>query len=251
MNPINAHCIWLGPKKMRFSEEIMLMSVAHVYNIKPKLWVYNVDVQNSIIDTAEVIDIPKYLTDMVDILKDPISCRTDYIRLKILLDHGGLYLDMDGVCNKPIFDLIGHEDMIVGKCCNYDHNTYNNAVIYVKTPNNLHMQSLVNICTETIKKYNYNAPWGYLGPNMLTYYIRQKEYPSDIKLVSQEKFYKYTWEEGEWQKWFSSYTTDEIDEIYYAHIWGKVAKTLDAIDRDYILTKDNLYTAIARKTLLR
>ena len=249
------HNIWIGPAKMRRVGEIMLKSVYGVYNIKPTLWVYNYVPDSHINDIAEVRDVPHDLLLMLNGIEDKIATKSDFARYYLLKEYGGLYFDTDGICNKSILPLINEYDVIVGKWCEEipggnNTNIYNGAVVYTSTPNNNHIINLLNKCIETIIRYNNNPGWGVTGPELITDYIKNNSDVSSIYKAPIEAFYKYEWRDGEWQKWFGNYTEDDLNGIYYAHLWGKMSQVvLDVIDDEYIIKNDNLYTAIAKRYL--
>jgi hypothetical protein len=68
--------------------------------------------------------------------------KEEYIKLKILYDYGGLYIDMDTICNKP-FLLIDNNILTIEN--NYEG--INSFLIYVKNKNN-------DIILKWIKSYN-------------------------------------------------------------------------------------------------
>lgn len=113
--PKKIHYIWLGRKDKNKLSEVCLLS-----------WkIYNPDFE--IIEwNEENLNLEKICKESEffnECLKRRLwAFMADYLRIKILYENGGIYIDTDVQCIKPINELLNH-DLLLGYEINNDINT--------------------------------------------------------------------------------------------------------------------------------
>jgi mannosyltransferase OCH1-like enzyme len=132
---------------------------------------------------------------------------TDYLRLKILAEDGGLYLDTDVTINNNPFPLFQDVDFCVGY---EDGNRLGTAIIYARKKSKI-LTSLITFYEERIM----DSPL-YMGPEIMTKFTtEQNTNVSDrIFLAPQHFFYSYQGEPMEFSPPEERYTTH-----WFQHSW--------------------------------
>ncbi|MGL6004620.1 glycosyltransferase family 32 protein [Aeromonas sobria] len=132
---------------------------------------------------------------------------TDYLRLKILADEGGLYLDTDVTIDKNPFSLFMPYDFCVG----YEaEGKIGTAIIYAKK-NSAHLALLIEFYENKIMKSEL-----YMGPDIMTYFIESDEKSNNIKVFDKCFFYDYSGEKISYSPNPSKYMTH-----WFQHSWKR------------------------------
>ena len=134
---------------------------------------------------------------------------SDYLRLKILQQHGGLYLDVDVTVRRDPFPLFEGLQFSVG----YENKDFlGTAVIYA--------QQGAQVIAELIEYYEQEI-WTsalYIGPQILTHLLIDKDLcrQSECKLYPVEYFYNYQGEALGFENSDNSYLIH-----WFQHSWKK------------------------------
>jgi hypothetical protein len=118
----------------------------------------------------------------------------DLLRLDILLQFGGIYLDMDTVCVRSFDDLLNHactmgmeitsKNTIIGLC---------NALI-ISSPQNQFIQMWRDRIISDLKNpESNNTSWNLYAVQFP--YKLSSEYPELIHVEDHSSFFKYAWDE--------------------------------------------------------
>lgn len=168
--------------------------------------------------------------------------RADILRLDILNNDGGIYLDIDTVCIKPMDPLLLHSDKVVmgieifkggitGLC---------NAVI-ISNKNNEFLKKWKQLCLLEFDPDDYNKiavrlPWKlYLSS------------PHEIWVEPPESFFRLTWSEADFKEMY--FNKIIFDRSYLVHLYNGAWKYLQKISVEDIMSKDTSYNLLMRKIL--
>lgn len=110
---------------------------------------------------------------------------TDYLRLKILAEEGGLYLDTDVTIDKNPFPLFKQYDFCVG----YESECQVGTAIIYANKKSTHLASLIDFYENEIMGSEL-----YMGPDIMTYIIEKDVQNNKLKVFEQTFFYDYSGE---------------------------------------------------------
>ena len=136
----------------------------------------------------------------------------DYIRLKVLYEQGGLYMDTDIQVLKDLTPLMDENKLFFG----YESEEYVNGAIIGAEPHHPFIKDMLDFYDEDVMKCDL-----YTIPKIMTYMLNEKyekfdrnNFSSDIKVYNEEYFYPFG---------FKDEYTDECitDNTYVIHWWGK------------------------------
>ena len=178
--------------------------------------------------------------------------QADIIRLEKLIQHGGIYLDIDTICLKSFKDLL-HHDFIMGTQINSDNsNIYGlcNAVILSKPQSEFALKwyhSYKNF--RSTGRDEYWDEHSVLKPLELS-----KKYPELIKILDSNSFFYPLWYTIENILFNNNYDIQEYKKIisnnYCIHLWDTYSHSyLKTIDENNIYTNNTLYNIFSRKFL--
>jgi hypothetical protein len=174
--------------------------------------------------------------------------RCDLMRLYILYNYGGIYLDVDVVCTKPFDTLLSHKMVMGEEYARYKNIPYYkvliglcNAVIMCE-PNNQFIKKWID---EYFIEYKQNW-WDYnciQVPRLIA-----KKHPSLINIQPQNSFFKFSYDcEGYLN--LLEYNSD-ISDCYCIHLWTSMfGKYLNKYDEKYILTNSDTLSNIFKRLL--
>lgn len=170
----------------------------------------------------------------------------DLIRLEMIRDNGGIYLDLDTVCVSSFDNLLKHEcvmgmeyavldgsddKQLIGLC---------NAVIMSK-PNNKFLKKW----TDEFYK-DYKDEWNYNCVQM-PYHI-SKYFTTEISIEPQCSFFKYSWDSEGRRKMF--FENSDITDCYSLHLWEtKNFDLLSKYDDGFIFKNYDTISNIYKKFL--
>ena len=127
---------------------------------------------------------------------------SDYIRCKVLYDHGGVYLDTDVTLYKDITPLLKDVEMFIGK----EDEKYISVGIFGVVKNHLFLKDMLDFYNNEI----FESPL-FTIPTIMTEVYSRKEY--DIKIYPPVYFYPYHYTE--------KFSHDCIKEnTYCVHWWS-------------------------------
>ena len=130
-----------------------------------------------------------------------LARKSDLIRLQVLFNHGGVYLDTDMECIKPIDELLNGYKFVMATECGYNHKKdceqihINNAIIASSKRNPI----LHSIMTEVKKRYfQFGSikdlnPLQYVshlsGPDVFNHLGQKLDRLESVKIYPAEYFY--------------------------------------------------------------
>lgn len=171
--------------------------------------------------------------------------KADVLRLLVLLKFGGIYLDIDTICIKPLKALLSY-DFVMGRE-NYINSEYGlcNAVI-LSSKNNQFLQYWFS----TYKYFRSKGRDTYWSehsvkvPNQIS-----KLHPGLIQIEDEESFFWPSYSENNLRLLFEE--CHSFPKAYLFHLWETVSfeKYLSTMTKDFILENDTTYNIIARAFL--
>lgn len=136
--------------------------------------------------------------------------RSDVLRLEILLQHGGIYLDTDALAFRSFDHLLNLSDVVMANQDD-DKKSTGNSIILAKK-NSMFLKRWY----DAYQSFDSNcwACHSVLLPGQLA-----SLYPNEIQLLPAQTFYKPGWRET--QKFFHE-NTYNFTSNYASHMWNKI-----------------------------
>lgn len=165
---------------------------------------------------------------------DRIEHKTDVLRLKIINEYGGIYLDLDTVCVKSFDDLLS-EVPVMGMEGDYG---LCNAVI-ISPPKSAFVEKWLSIYDSF-----HNNQWNYFSVQ-----APKNLYDEDntiVRVMPEQSFFLPSFN----QKGLEDIFLRKVDtqDNYIIHLWGKLSKKYtDNLTVDHILNKKNTYNDLTRR----
>jgi len=261
-NDLNIHFIWIGPTPVPMTAYMAIKSAVNIYGVRPYFWVHNLSEEDSIwldriANIAIIANLKSEWLDIVNRLESPVHM-SDYLRMAILKDYGGLYLDTDIICIKSIFGIDGIAEL-TNNCSICWENWWNvicGAMIWVGMPNDITITKMVDIIESIVK--NSNGPLqGYapLGPLLIT--ASRPQLPNlhvldyrYVYAISTQEAYRFFLEEPE-----EDFVPELTKEMYFIH-WtatGGTNKNVvfidEHVDANYLKTSNSVFAKAVRLVL--
>lgn len=138
------------------------------------------------------------------------SEKSDILRFEILYQHGGLYIDTDFECLKPIDPIINEKELVVYK----EDDKMTCGAFFASTRGNPHVKSLIDNLPRRAKSHGHRGPAFKFGPQYLEVFL-----PEDIKtpLTYRKQVYPYMYNEKHRRAEDFKTTTPEA---YAVHHWS-------------------------------
>lgn len=182
--------------------------------------------------------------------------KADVVRLETLIKNGGIYLDLDTLCLKPLDELRAFE-CVMGKEFFYWSSTPEeprqkyykglcNAVLLAQ-PN----ASFLLKWHDTYRSFRSKGTDHYWSEHSVEMPATLSEaYGNEIKVMHEDAFFNPSWDEEGLKKLFVE--DCHFPDAYVYHLWEKVAWAdyLSKITAETIITKDTTYNRSARKYLM-
>ncbi|MFA5012369.1 MAG: glycosyltransferase [Ignavibacteria bacterium] len=173
-----------------------------------------------------------------------LAHKSDVLRLQILLEQGGIYIDMDVICKKPFTDLLKH-DMVLGKQGRWRKMGLCNGVILANKDSEflkLWYDEFRNFRSKGNDKY-----WSEMSvskPKELA-----KKHPDLIHKEPYNSFHYPLYYPYSLRRIFVH--CNDYKDAYCHHLWEAASykKYLSKLTEKEILKKDTTYNIIARKYL--
>ena len=173
-----------------------------------------------------------------------VAHQSDVVRLRTLLEVGGIYLDMDTITVKSFDNLmsypavIGYEGIRNSGLCN--------AVIFSE-PNNKFISDWYNEYT-TFSSKGKDKDWATHSIKLPLKMWNSGKYINDIKVMPFDTFHYPLWyKKGSIMLWEECHT---FPNAIIHHVWESVnRKYIADLTIEKIKTVDNTYTKIARRYL--
>ena len=144
--------------------------------------------------------------------------RADVVRLRKLIEHGGIYLDADIVVQRSFDDLLEHR-AVLGEEGEGGRIGIGNAVILAE-PNARFLQ----LWLETYRSFRSQGHDDYWAEHSVQMPARlARQYPDEIKILSHRAFYWPLWSEEHLRWIFASVDPIPMEETYANHLWESLA----------------------------
>lgn len=178
-----------------------------------------------------------------------IPHQADILRMEILMEHGGIYLDIDTITVKPFDDLLNNKCVMGNEYIPGIIDGLCNCVVMAE-PNSNFIKTWYNTYTSFRSKGQ--------NPNLLDdYYVEHsvlmprklaKDMPNDITVMPMETFLYPDWRPESLVKLFNEVHT--FDKAYVHHLWeSKCYDSLIAINENTCHNIQSTYTNLVTKLL--
>ena len=147
----------------------------------------------------------------------------DLLRLLLLYQHGGIYIDTDIIVVRPLnslpVNIAGVQDRQ-----STAHGSVNSAFLYFQKGN-----QFLEACLKEFAGHYDGKRWGQTGPSLITRVYHASTWSEDaVHIVDYKKFYMYPWREV--KKCFTDVKGDSFDmqmkiletEAYVVHLNSKI-----------------------------
>jgi mannosyltransferase OCH1-like enzyme len=178
--------------------------------------------------------------------------QADIIRLQKLLEHGGVYLDIDTICLHSFSDLL-HNDFVMGKQINSDNTEIYglcNAIILSSPNSSFGLKWL-----ESYKTFRSKGRDTYWDEHSVLKPLQLAEiYNNDITILNENNFFYPLWYTINDIIFNENMNIDEYKKIisnnYCIHLWDTYSNNyLKNINENYIFNKNTIYNIFSRKFL--
>jgi len=195
---------------------------------------YDFDIQpysiEKLLNSATSFLDEKLITTFSSVLQDRrkeqywYSHETDIVRMLLMEENGGVYLDTDQYLVKPLpitlENVLGWQDP--------DHKMINGAAM-IFTQHNEFLRSTLHKAMELVTFHYDPNNWGIVGPNLLTsqYQKLQNTNEGDVLVLSDKAFYPYVFYKA--KDCFVANADNPIDDVetYTVHLNTKMTQDIE------------------------
>ena len=170
--------------------------------------------------------------------------KSDVLRLLVLKEKGGIYLDMDTICKKPFSDLLDNK-FVIGKEGKYNKHGLCNAVMMSEKN-----AEFINLWLDEYSSFRSQGNDRYWAEHSVTIpYQIAKCHPELLHVECYKSFHYPLYSPLSLKKLFLE--NNDYKEAYCHHLWesGSYEKYLKNLNKDYILNVSTTYNTLARKYL--
>jgi hypothetical protein len=183
--------------------------------------------------------------------------QSDFLRLKILLEHGGVYADLDTIFVKPLpsdlFDeefVIGEESPVMGPDEDSPHESLCNAFL-MSAPGS-------EFCRRWLDRMHrvFDGTWSRHSCEEAA--VLRAEAPASVRVVPRRHHYRHPCTPDGIRTLLEDLDPD-LEEVYslhlWAHLWWSALRTdfstfhAGRLTEEYIRTVDTTYNVVARRFL--
>jgi len=160
--------------------------------------------------------------------------RADVVRLRRLIEHGGIYLDVDVLVQRDFDDLLDNT-MVMGQEGQGERRGLGNAVILAE-PNAPFLQHWM----ETYRLFRGNGVGAFWNEHSvrIPYWLAGK-HPEGIKVLSQRAFFWPLWLEEHLRWIFDSTERIPLQQAYASHLWQSLSwRYLEALTPGIVRSRD-------------
>ncbi|MEE1656924.1 glycosyltransferase [Microvirga sp. CF3062] len=145
--------------------------------------------------------------------------RADVLRLDRLLEHGGIYMDVDVIVHRSFDDLLGHA-VVLGQEGLDGHFGLANAVILAQPG-----AAFLRRWREQYRSFRNDVPGGrYWAEHSVALPKRLAEtHVDEVTILPHNAFYWPLWDEGSLRALFTSTCQAEVQGLYANHLWESLA----------------------------
>jgi mannosyltransferase OCH1-like enzyme len=178
--------------------------------------------------------------------------KADIIRLQKLIEHGGIYLDIDTICLKSFSDLLNYDFLMGIQTNSDDTQVYGlcNAIILSKKNSPFAIKWLESY--KTFRSKGRDEYWD--EHSVIMPYELSKTYSNEIKILNSNSFFYPLWYEINEILFSENIKIDEYKKIiknnYCIHLWDTYSNNyLKSLTEDIIFSKNTIYNIFCRKFL--
>jgi len=238
------HFVWFGPRPLGYTEFLAVKTARKIYGVEPYLWTDNSVPENEWLLRIKEIAVQKQIKSewqQIANLASKYNYKSDYLRYQLLHDYGGLYLDIDTLCVKPIFGLVLQG--LVAAQQQSSKEPINGAVMYVAEPQHPVVAALLNESIRILREVK-SMTWSEIGPKLLSKTLKPN---IDCTILPHEHFYFY--KSSHWRQIFEDNPID--DQMCVIHWWNKHAGAFarKTVNPEYIRTSNSLYAKVVKRVL--
>jgi tetratricopeptide (TPR) repeat protein len=171
---------------------------------------------------------------------DSFQYKADVLRLQLLIEHGGIYLDIDAVSLKPFNDLVNHS-CVLGIESGGDTldtaESISNAVILAE-PNHPFIVDWLEQTGQNLKDQH----WAYHAVNLPVEMLKSKDYA--VHLEPRKSFMPFGWrDQWVWEPGNQA----QLADSYTMHLWETIWKDqLSQVTKDYLIYSDSTFATVLR-----
>lgn len=169
---------------------------------------------NGLVPTVELCPVSPP-EEFAGVQLDSYQYKADVLRLQILQDQGGIYLDLDVICLKSFDDLLDHDCVLGIESGGDDINSaesITNAVI-LAAPGHDFIQQWLEQTGENLR----DRDWAYHAVNLPVKMLQENSY--DVTLLSRNDFMPFGWRD---ESALSAADRDLIQDSYTMHLWETI-----------------------------
>jgi mannosyltransferase OCH1-like enzyme len=173
-----------------------------------------------------------------------VAHKTDVVRLMVLLEYGGIYLDMDTITVRPLVPLLNHKCVMGYEEIDGAPHGLCNAVMLAEPGSKFLQAWFENFRSFRSKgRDEYWAEHAVLVPLKLA-----PTMPDEITLLPKEAFFYPDWTEAGLQQMF--YLNECFEQAFVHHLWESLSwGALRSINESSTKHLDCTYTAILNRVL--
>jgi hypothetical protein len=251
------HFINIGPREFNMMHFLSIYT-AYIQNKPDKIYVYVDHEQKNNIYWEILKDIVEYTyitppTHYNNIELNSYHYKADIIRMEKLIEHGGIYMDLDILSLKPLTHLLGHK-LVLGSEASDDPNSIKleefksitNAVI-MSEPNN----PFIKDWYKEIGNNLVGKPWAYHAVCLPKDMLMNNPGKYDVHLEPSKTFmpfcfrYPYIWDDNQISK------KDCLEESYTIHLWENIWSRdyISQLSVSYFKNRTNIMTILFRDNM--
>lgn len=252
------HFVYFGNKPLGIVEYLAVKSAVVVNNPTKVYWYGDYDLEGEWGERiAKLVEFERVepLNVAFGVAVVHPAHKADILRLRKLIERGGIYLDLDVICRKPFSDLLNnrlvmakevHLGKLVGLC---------NAVILAQKEQNFTRRFLEGFDPERSLWRGFRST----GPKDLYYseisikysHFLANYWPEEITVLEKEAFFYPSYQEDELEDFFVKKDTGKFDNCYCHHLWGTAVreKYFNNLTIEEILGGESPFCKLAAKFL--
>ncbi len=178
--------------------------------------------------------------------------KADIVRLQKLIEHGGIYLDIDTICLRSFSDLLNYDFLMGVQTNSDDTKVYGlcNAVILSRKNAPFALKWLESY--NTFRSKGRDEYWD--EHSVLMPYELSKIHGNEIKILNSNAFFYPLWYDINNVLFNENINIDEYKKIiknnYCIHLWDTYSNNhLKSLNESIIFNKNSLYNIFCRKFL--
>jgi len=177
-----------------------------------------------------------------------VAHKADVFRLQILLQEGGIYLDLDTICRRPFDSLLNNVCVLGHQTASRDYGLCNAVIL--AAPGCLFIENWL----QEFKSFRSEGKDGYWDEHAVRMPLRvanrlATSHTSAVTVLSKSAFFDPSWESDELTRLFES--TDSFPDALCHHLWASHSwsRYLGRLDLDTVYATNTTYNLLARAIL--